>query len=789
MQPLRLELQGFTAFRDRTELDFTDADLFVLSGPTGSGKSSIIDAVTFALYGSIARYQNPNLVAPLISQGKSEARVRFDFRLEGRDYSAVRVVRRSKNRTSTREARLERDGETLAGNVAELDAAVRNLFGLTFDQFTTCVVLPQGDFARFLHESPRERQGLLKELLGIRVYDRMRGLAGARAAELERKLAATEGRLEELLEGRKEDRETLEASIARLSTLRERVREDMQSVDAAEHRRARLDRELDQADQELEALRRLEQTAAESPVDEDALGEAARAVEEAVRELEALDAVEQEQQEALKSRRSEGELRSAVENQERRERLEGMLAEFASREEQLSQKLADAAELQAAAEQERTRAIEAVEEIHRHHAAHRLAAETPPGDPCPVCRRTVEGVIETEPPEDLDAAVQARDEATRRHEQATSAWERSAAERDRIAGRRATADEELEALPAAENPEELAREREERAAVERVLAQSARRRGELRRLERQARRRREALEQAADTAWSSLQERRGAVAAMNPPELTRNDPGGSRQMIVDWVRETLTTRNSERKERAAAREKADAAAARQRERIWSRCREAGLETLEDVPLAQIERRLGRLEQELGELERSEARRVALEQESATQKEHQAVAASLARHLKADRFERWLLREAFERLAQLAGQRLLELSRGDYSLEFDEDQNVDVIDHRNAGERRSARTLSGGETFLASLALALSLSEQVAELAVTGAARLESMFLDEGFGTLDPETLDVVAHTLEELGSRGRTVGLVTHVPDLAERIPVCFQVQKTAAGSRVERRD
>ncbi len=789
MQPLRLELQGFTAFRDRTELDFSDADLFVLSGPTGSGKSSIIDAVTFALYGSIARYQNPNLVAPLISQGKSEARVRFDFRLEGRDYSAVRVVRRSKNRTSTREARLERDGETLAGNVAELDAAVRKLFGLTFDQFTTCVVLPQGDFARFLHESPRERQGLLKELLGIRVYDRMRGLAGARAAELERQLAATEGRLEELLEGRREDRETLEANIASLSTLRERVREDMQAVDAAEHRRARLDRELEQADRELEALRQLEEAAAEAPVDEDALGEAARAVDEAGRELEALDSREKEQREALEGQRSDAELRGALENRERRERLEGMLAEFAGREETLAQKLGEAAELQAAAERDRGRAAEAVEEIHRHHAAHRLAAETAPGDPCPVCRRTIEDAIELEPPEDLNDAVAARDEATRRHEQATAAWERSAAERDRVAGRRAAADEELEALPPAEDPEELARQIEERAGVERALAQLTRRRRELRRVEQEARRRREALEQEADTAWSSLQEKRGAVTAMHPPELARNDPGESRQAMVAWVREMIGTRRSERQERAAARKKADDAAAKQRERIWSRCREAGLETLEDVPLAQIERRLGRLEQELGELERSETRRVALEKESATQKEHHAVASALARHLKADRFERWLLREAFERLAQLAGQRLLELSRGDYSLEFDEDQNVDVIDHRNAGERRSARTLSGGETFLASLALALSLSEQVAELAATGAARLESMFLDEGFGTLDPETLDVVAHTLEELGSRGRTVGLVTHVPDLAERIPVCFQVQKTAGGSRVERRD
>ena len=97
----------------------------------------------------------------------------------------------------------------------------------------------------------------------------------------------------------------------------------------------------------------------------------------------------------------------------------------------------------------------------------------------------------------------------------------------------------------------------------------------------------------------------------------------------------------------------------------------------------------------------------------------------------------------------------------------------------------AKSLSGGETFLASLALALSLSEQVAELGAKGASRLESLFLDEGFGTLDPETLDQVATTMEELGAKGRMVGIVTHVRELAERIPVRFELSKQGNVSTV----
>jgi DNA repair protein SbcC/Rad50 len=113
----------------------------------------------------------------------------------------------------------------------------------------------------------------------------------------------------------------------------------------------------------------------------------------------------------------------------------------------------------------------------------------------------------------------------------------------------------------------------------------------------------------------------------------------------------------------------------------------------------------------------------------------------------------------------------------------------VVDYVNAGQVRSARTLSGGETFLASLALALALADQVAGLAAAGAARLDALFLDEGFGTLDPDTLDVVATALDELGARGRMVGVVTHVRELAERLPVRFEVSKTAGAAAIERVD
>ena len=232
----------------------------------------------------------------------------------------------------------------------------------------------------------------------------------------------------------------------------------------------------------------------------------------------------------------------------------------------------------------------------------------------------------------------------------------------------------------------------------------------------------------------------------------------------------------------------------ERKDIEARIRETSAEL--DVEVGERDPRDAAIEAREAARTRSEAlrkdRRRAAEMEAqrAGLVERRQVADALGGHLRANNFEKWILDEALQRLVVGATEILDELSAGAYALTLDSaGANFAVVDHANADAVRGARTLSGGETFLASLALALALADQVADLAAGGSARLESIFCDEGFGSLDLDTRDIVATALEELGASGRMVGVVSHVRELAERLPVRFEVRTGPSTSTVTRVD
>jgi exonuclease SbcC len=846
-------MAGFAVFRDETTVDFTDTDFFALVGPTGSGKSTVLDAICFALYGTVPRWGDRKAIANALAPSANEARVRLVFESAGARYVASRVVRRSpKGKVSTAHAGLELLpagfdvtkfdtglspddlGEVLAGTPGEMEQAVLDAVGLPYEQFTTCVLLPQNEFAEFLHAKPATRQQILVNLLGLHVYEQIRVRAADRAAQADAKLSAVDRMLADLSDVDDEAVDSAEEQVAAMRRLTE-------AVDAAEPRLAEAQREAAAAAEALAALDREIDELAQVAVPRDAPDLAAAAVQAraAVSEAAGAVAAAEEREEKLRSELAgsadPAALRVLLQQYEERDRLaeqSGELAEMVARAQAEHSKSLAALEkarqkaARAAADLEAAR--EAYQQAQAADRAAALRAHLTAGDDCPVCLQKVTEV----PPIPAGSAVTAAEAAGKAARAAADAADRQVAARDQaareldrtLAAARAQSDQltarlaELDSqLAGAPGPDAVRGELAAVTALQRKLAEAATAVRAAREAHRRAVTGAEVAEEQLRAAWRDFDAQRDALAGYGarvaaagkrsgkgkgtgkgsgagrlggPPRPDRDDLVGAWQSLAAWAHTLADALRAERNHQAAAATAAHKASAAIRAEIEASFAEAAVAPPAD-PSAYRTAAAVALERAEAEQRRLVERREQAERLREQRAEHERagqVARTLAGHLRANNFERWLLAEALDLLVDGASRILRELSGGQYDLVHDKGEFF-VVDHYDAGLARPVRTLSGGETFQASLALALALSEQLAGLSTTSAS-LESIVLDEGFGTLDTATLETVAATLENLAARGdRMVGVVTHVPSLAERIPVRFEVRKDTRSAHLERVD
>lgn len=793
MRPLRLELEGFTSFREPTVIDFEGADYFAFVGPTGSGKSTIIDAMSFALYGSVFRLEDRRKVAPVISQGRLEAKVRFDFTVGDDAYTAVRVVRRGGSGASTKEARLQKGEEVLAGTADEVTATVAELLGLSFDHFTRCVVLPQGEFARFLHDNPKDRQKLLIELLNLGLYGVMMQEANARAARIKNRIALVEERLAgEFAAATPEALSDAQARVKRLDALRKQVdearpllTEHTTAADAAGKREAEARAWLKRID-ELAVPRNVERLAKEVAAAAIAVKDLKAIADKATKARKALEA-------KAKDLPARAGLSEALKAYEKRSAL-------STRMKTVTAALRRAEEDEAAArkilEDVRTALVaaeEAIDELERSHTAFHLAENLERGEPCPVCLQPVATLPKHAKPKAVEAAARKVENARAalgKEETTVATAARKTAEASAAVKGLEEQLAELEADLKGAPAEADARESLERVvAIEVELEEARAAEDEGREALAGAEEDLDSLRQDEKAARDEFEATRDLFAPLGPPAAERTDLAADWAALARWAGEQ---RDAQGKAAAlAAKEAGVAIAARDAlvDALRRSCAECEVEVAGDDFLSDVVTAHTEAKGAVTNLERAIAEAKRLRDEIKDAQIDHDVAHSLGQHLSSRPgfFENWIVNEALRRLVVGASSILRDLSNDQYALDIDTTGNFVVIDRNNADETRSARTLSGGETFLASLALALALADQLAQLASEGAARLEAIFLDEGFGTLDPETLGTVAATVENLAASGRMVGIVTHVRDLAEQVPLRFVVRKDGRTSTVER--
>jgi DNA repair exonuclease SbcCD ATPase subunit len=804
MLPRLLLMENFGSFRRSTEIDFTGADYFALIGPTGAGKTTVIDAICFALYGTVPRWGRENVVALALPPSAAVGRVGLIFETGGRRYAAVRVLSRDRRgRVSTREARIDElaaDGgwDDLIRPLAEgedVTTTVQEIVGLPYKYFVQSVVVPQGRFAEFLHSPPRDRQDLLVRLLDAGVYEQVRRRAvveeeaAQRAVTLAREQLGALSDADEAAEGRAARRHETLAALA------DTVRSSLTDLTGYEEELTGSRAEVTAATRQLDAL-----TGLAMP---EGVSELAERIRRAADEADRLAAVvaeretaEAEAEEELAAAGDQAALEQIRAGHTEHARLAAGLGRAETRLVEASEKRGELADRLEEADISHATAAAELDRVRHAHVAADLARGLAAGDPCPVCLRPI-----TEPPHHPAAAdvseiesreAQAAREVSRledRHREAELTFHRLEQNHTDL---RTRLDEIAEVLD--EAPDEAVIEQRLKV-IESARERAERARGETRTARRghdDAVRAVAALRATAGHTWQTLQEARDTVAALRPPALAGDDPAAAWRTLLSWRDETVVRHREEVEALAEAVRWTEEAAGELRESITTRLAAAGLAvTAEATPMD-----IGGVVTEAvttarAALDRVRENRRRAEQLSVTvqRTEHEAqVARELGRLLRANNFERWLVGAALEILVEAAAEIMRELSGGQYELAIAERGEIEVIDYGEAGLRRSARTLSGGETFQAGLALALALSQRVAGFAAAAARSLDAIFLDEGFGTLDAAALDTVAGTLERLAASGdRMVGVVTHVPALADRIPARFEVARDGSGSHIRR--
>ena len=733
----------------------------------------------------------------MLTLGGSEARVSLTFELDQSTYIATRVVRRNaRGGVSTKEARLECLEESgtstvLAGTEREINPAVESLLRLSFEDFTRCVALPQGEFARFLRAKGEERRDLLLRLLNLNVYL----LVGQRAGQI----AATANAAVQLKNQRLEVLAAATPEVLALATKRSTSLKQLHNQ--AQKARPKIEEshqlEVDERNREAEARRfiqLLQRITVPTRAREHA--EQLSALQSEFRVAEAAAKTATQQREAAAASTKElPDLAALKTTVAAHGDLARCLVELATRdadfsiakahEEHADKELAEAE----VAHQEAECRLQSLEIAH---AAEHLAENLVAGEPCPVCDQVVQVLPSRHAPQALSGAKKVETDAKKKLESArkaqSDAAKATAALDGTLAALRQQRDgleaqikihpelEDLNALIAAIE-DKLAKLSAARAQEDAANANRTAKQEDLTTLATET----EALQSLYDS-------QRDRVASLAPPSAQRRDLLADWEVLDTWAKSTVTEQQFIA---TTAGEKADecrVAAESQVETLLAACANLDVSVSGDIVdvLTAITEAATQVAAEVQGIKSAITEAKGLEQDIRDLREESEVAATLRGLLRADHFPEWLLTEALELLVIDASATLRALTNDEFSLTLG-DKEFMVIDHANADEERPARTLSGVRHSKHPWPSHLLSPTRSAASPPTARRVLDSLFLDEGFGTLDAETLDTVAATIENLGQSGRMVGVITHVRELAARVPVRFEVRKGVRTSTVEK--
>ena len=918
MRPIRLTMSAFGPYAGRTVIDFDklgQSGLYLITGDTGAGKTTIFDAITFALFGEASgENRAPSMMRSKYAAPETPTEVELVFAYGGKRYTIRRnpEYERLKSRgtgttTQLQSAELRYPDGRIVTKRSEVDEAVRTILGVDRNQFSQIAMIAQGDFMKLLLADTKDRQAIFREIFQTRYFmelqEQMKSAYGSLRNEYER----TNASLFQYLDGVTADEDSaLFADITRIKDrtlpfsdsfdiVRALIELDEQTLtregtmeEALEQRLIQVNAALGKAEarerteQALQAAEREYEAASAELAERDDARQKAKAEEPRIEglktQIHALEAqlpdydaredkltllhIKQREQTAVAQKKEKaaadlaavtaklGTLKAERADLEdagrQREKLlaeqrdgEGRLSDLNKLKTLLAERIvldracaaAQQTYRQAQAAAEEAQAVyERMNRAFLDEQAGILATTLREDTPCPVCgsrHHPSPASLSVDAPAEKDVERAARD--AERDKKVAASESKTAGE---LHGRAEAMKAEVMGLTVEllgeEDPDRAASAlvRQDRELRQRLRDLSAAIAAEERNLERKTAldaqipqaeeaqvglvRTIQGAEVASATLATQIEEVGSAVRELGAKLLygsktealqARDRLAGEQRRLESAIAATesqyqaCAQRSSgaqgkiqSLQEQLSHEEPVDKAALfqQQSDLLARRKALADRQKALHARLSANKGALGHMTEKAAELEALEQRLTSLKALSNT------VNGNLTGKEKV-MLETYVQMTYFDRIIARANTRLMVMSGGQYELKRRmEAENktsksgleLDVKDYYN-GTTRSVKTLSGGESFKASLSLALGLSDEIQSMA--GGIRLDTMFVDEGFGSLDEESLRQAMKALSALTESNRLVGIISHVAELKDRIDRQIVVKKDkSGGSRVE---
>ena len=907
MKPLKLTMSAFGSYAGKNVIDFTGQQqgIFLITGDTGAGKTTIFDAITYALYNQTSGGErNGNMMRSQYAQPETETYVELEFLYRGQtyrvrrnpDYKITKTLKNGKIREQKVPHSVELtmpDGTVFPEKKNATDAKIIEILGLTADQFSQIVMIAQGDFLKLLYTKSDERKMIFSKLFRTDIYWKIQENLRRKSMEMDERIQendrafeqeksriiplpeSEELPLDELVERLRElnKKITKYEEINKLFVSLEKIRQTGKELEArqaeskerrqqienawkadkvlvAEQQNLRKQQEVEQSaqaiakmtetlanDQEVfETLKtQLQEAEAKQKREAADIQKKMLALEQSFPSYEALQNARSEEQQAKKVWEDLG--KTSEESFHKKKAGIAALKEQQKRQEQVVEQTKKNWEQTSLSASESAKHYEHMYEAFLKEQAGILAENLSAGCPCPVCGSTVHpdpaklsdhAVTELE----VEQAKKTRAAAEEKRDMAYAAFEAEKTEKQKLA--QAVEKEEADFVLAQTIAKQQRKEAEQNYVSLQKIAEQIREK----------------------LVYPSLAEAKKQYAAMQKAlEAAEQEIERKRQKVSELA-EAMNTLKGQKLAEEENQKTAKKLAAKTEKEYAKLLEKSGFVSEETYHLAILpERSRSKLEREEKEYEyqclRQQSEQKLLEKqvsgktytdttelneqlkvEKQALKEAEKTYMELHTAYENDRsvlqncavylekgkklesedqvikslsktangrlsgsakidFETYIQRQYFKQIIHEANKRLLTMSNHQFILKLKEEANTGRKTNEGldlsvyslvTDSERDVKTLSGGESFLAALAMALGLSDIVERSA--GAIHPDMMFIDEGFGSLDAQSRQQAIEVLAELAGDSRMVGIISHVTELKEQIDRKLVVSRTDKGSR-----